>query len=149
MKIQRDKYSCGPVAIVNALRALGIKVPERRVRAHTASKKGQGTTEHGIRNALERLDFTTVEMTLDSSTELDFQHLYAQVSFGNPVLLHVDGDHWIAAIGVMGPLIIVFDSENIPENKSESGVYVYNARQLCSRWKRPRYGIIIQRNPTQ
>ncbi len=135
------------MAVLNALRALGVKATEKRVRAHTATVKGLGTSEHGIRNALERLGCNTEELSL-ADKDLAFETVHSNALEGVPSLLHVDQDHWVTVIGVIGNRVIVFDSENVPENRAEHGAHVYSARQLFRRWTKDRgtgklYGISV------
>lgn len=144
MKLQRSKVTCGPLAIVNAARALGIKLTERRVRAHTGTTKKDGTLEHGMKNALERLGLYGGEMDLMSDDSFDA--LYAAVQ-GCPVILCVDNlSHWVVAIGVAGPRIITFDSENTPENRAECGVDVWDSKGILDWWAHDKrcYGILVR-----
>lgn len=150
MKIQRDRFSCGVFAVLNALRALGVKVSEKQVRQHTATARGQGTTEHGIRNALERFGCYGDELHLADKAE-GFDVVHAHVLNGAPVLLYVDGDHWVTAVGACGDRLLIFDSENEPDNRAEHGVHVYDARKLARRWLKDRgarklYGIVARRD---
>jgi ABC-type bacteriocin/lantibiotic exporter with double-glycine peptidase domain len=149
MKLQRSRYTCGILAVVNAARALGVKVSERSVRAHSGTTKKDGTTEHGIKNALERLGFTPEDLRApkDEAHEALLHHLRE----GAAVILSVEeGRHWATAIGAIGVRIVTFDSWNAAWNRKECGVDVINAKQLL-RWWTPdrdglRYGIVVRRD---
>lgn len=149
MKLQRDLYSCGVFATLNALRAMGTKVTEKRVRAHTATVRGKGTTEHAIKNALERLRFSGQDIHFGNIEEA-FTFVQGLLLGGTPSLLYVDKDHWVAAVGVCGSNILVSDSENTKKNKAENGLHVYDVRKLAKRWLKCEdgtlYGIAIGRD---
>ncbi len=150
MKIQRDKYSCGVFATMNALRALGTKVTEKRVRAHTATVRGKGTTEHAIKNALERLGFAGQDLHY-SNIDDAFVSVRGLLLGGYSALLYVDKDHWVAAVGTCGTNILVFDSENVPQNRAECGVHVYDLKKLAKRWLKSEdgtlYGLAVSKEP--
>lgn len=147
MKLQRTPYSCGPVSIVNALRARGKKVSERVVRAHTGTTKKDGTTEHGIKNALERLGCTPQDFR--ASKTAAFNVLRSYVVDGCPVILSVEeGRHWVTAIGVVGKRVLIFDSWKSKSNLAENGVWVMDEKQLMKWWLPEEglekyYGIIV------
>lgn len=133
MKIQRTPYTCGPVSIVNALRVHGKKISERVVRAHTGTTKKDGTTEHGIMNALERLGCSP-EFFLETKA-MAFDVLHSHVTDGNPVILSVEeGRHWATAIGVVGDRVVVFDSWKAKWNLDENGVWVMDRKRLTKWW---------------
>ena len=129
MKLQKAAYTCGPFAILNAARAIGIRLTEAEIRKHTDTTPEEGTNEHGIKNALERLGFESESFQLkqDAAWEMLFQ--------GNPVILNVeDGRHWIAVIGTVGRRVITFDSWRAKWNQAESGVNSLSKRQLMHWW---------------
>ena len=151
MKLQHDSYSCGVVALQNALRCFGKKVSERRIRAHTATKEDVGTTEHGMMNAIIRVGFVGNEMK--PTEELSaWELLVERLEDGFPIVLSLDGGkHWATAIGSLGSdRIIVFDPNWTKENKSENGVCIMTKKMLFGRWRQDGdgafYGISVLRS---
>jgi ABC-type bacteriocin/lantibiotic exporter with double-glycine peptidase domain len=147
MKIQKDIHSCGVMAVLNATKALGLNITEAQVRAHTATVE-DGTTEFGIKNALERLGLFHEDLVSVKGEE--FLNVWAKVSDGAAVILSVeDYRHWVTVIGTIGDnRVLVFDPWNSKANQAESGVQVCNERQLKRWWKSSKgefYGIIVRR----
>lgn len=148
MKFQRDRYSCGVLAIVNGARALGVRLSERGVRAHTGTTK-DGTTQHGILNALERLGFSkSVEFSI-ADKDTAFLQVLTSVEAGEPVILSVEEDrHWVVVFGALGKRVLTFDSWNSQNNKAEAGVEVWSAHALRKWWTKQDgkyYGIVMRR----
>jgi ABC-type bacteriocin/lantibiotic exporter with double-glycine peptidase domain len=149
MKYQKDSFSCGAAAVVNALRCFGVRVPEKRVRAHSATTEKDGTNEHGIRNALERLGFAGDELRMGKEGAA-WTGLTESVEGGSPVILLFDRwQHWTVAAGILGKdRIVVVDSTRTKKNKEENGVHVYTRKQLFRRWHRyqgEHYGISVRK----
>lgn len=149
MKFQRSSHTCGPVAIVNACRAMGRKVTEREVRKHTGTTKREGTTEHGLKNAIERLGYEPHDLRNPKVSA--FATLHHFVSGGEPVILSVEeGRHWVTAVGVVGERVVVFDSWRAKWNMDEAGVWVLDEKQLMRWWipeedTKTYYGIIVSK----
>lgn len=148
MKIQRTAYKCGVYALMNALRAHGVKMSEKRIMAHTSTTRAEGTTEHGILNAIERLGFEHAEIKVEDQDEA-WAAVTDSVSEGNPVILSVDtADHWLTVIGTIGDCVVVFDSDSVdPANRKEHGTHVWTVEQLFKRWKMVNdsyYGISVK-----
>jgi hypothetical protein len=135
---------------MNALRAHGVKVSEKRIMAHTSTTRAEGTSEHGVLNGIERLNFWWDEIKVDDQEEA-WTALTESISEGNPVILCVDNaNHWITAIGQIGDSIVVFDSDSLDEaNRKEHGTHVWTAEQLFKRWKLVNdnfYGISVKKD---
>ena len=147
MRIQQDTHSCGVMAVLNATKALGLNISEAKVRAHTATIE-DGTSEHGVKNALERLGLDYSDFKCNKGEE--FMDVWASVGAGAAVILSVEEHkHWVTVIGINGDdRVIVFDSWNSKKNLIESGVEVCNERQLKRWWKSKTgefYAIVVRR----
>lgn len=143
MKLQKQPTTCGPYAILNGARALGVTLTEAQIRKHTDTTE-QGTTEHGIKNALERLGFES------ESFELPRDEAWAKLFEGHPVILAVEDDrHWVVTIGTLDKRVIVFDSWPAKWNAKEQGISVLSKIQLMNWWTATkdtlRYGIPMVR----
>lgn len=148
MRFQRTKYSCGPVAIVNAARVFGDKLTEKAVSAHTGTTKKDGTGAFGIHQGLERIGYKFTEHSFVSREEA-WSALHDSLTEGSPVILSADvHSHWVVAVGLVGERVILIDSEQVPRNKKENGVWVLTQGQLFKRWTKSQdtyYGISVQK----
>jgi ABC-type bacteriocin/lantibiotic exporter with double-glycine peptidase domain len=134
VKFQRDPYSCGVFAILNALRALGHNLSEKRIRAHTGTTKADGTAEHGIKQALERLSFDYEEVN-ETDFSMASERIVEAMEAGHAAILLVQsGQHWAAAIGSNGWHLVIFDSQRTKKNKAEQGVHVLGGKKLQKFW---------------
>jgi hypothetical protein len=111
VKLQDDKFSCGAVALYNALEAAGVDspaVPELRRLASTSPVKGTSTA--GICKALRNLSITHAKLKTKDEF-VAYSALLGCLSAGSPVLLAVDDDtHWVTAVGLLGSRVLVADS---------------------------------------
>lgn len=121
---------------MNALRALGVKVSEKRIMAHTSTTRADGTTEHGILNAIERLGYAWEEIKIEDPDEA-WSAVSDSITEGCPVILSVDNaNHWLTIIGIIGECVVVFDSDSVDAaNRKEHGTHVWTVEQLFKRWK--------------
>jgi ABC-type bacteriocin/lantibiotic exporter with double-glycine peptidase domain len=149
LKYQRFDGSCGANAIVNALRCLGRKVDEVKVRKLAGATEG-GCDEDGLTYALECLGYQTpAGRILDCDfwpTSWDW--LGHELWEGNPCILCIDRwQHWVVAVGMLGSKVILADGNNTKPNMSENGVHVLTARQLRNRWfsHGSYYGIAVKK----
>jgi ABC-type bacteriocin/lantibiotic exporter with double-glycine peptidase domain len=147
MRFQRDGHSCGVLAILNAAKAIGVRLSEREIRKHSGTTT-DGTTQHGILNALERLGLKGTEIKQTDKDEA-FASVIDAVDEGKAVILAVEEDqHWVAGIGTCGKRLVTFDSWNSKDNVAEAGVEVWDARTLRKWWTKVDgqfYGIIVER----
>jgi len=148
MRIQRTAFSCGPLAILNAASALGVRLTEREIRLHTGTTKKEGTNSFGMLSALERLGFE-FRQTNDHKHAAFHTLLESIVEGYVGVLCVEEGNHWIAAVGVVGSRIVTFDSWNSAKNKSECGIDVLDQKQLMRWWSHgpanEYYGILFRK----
>jgi ABC-type bacteriocin/lantibiotic exporter with double-glycine peptidase domain len=144
--VRYQRYSCGPAAIVNALRVLGRRVPERRIRPLCGTTEEHGTDEDGIKSCLTELGYSHHEF-LTPSRKDGIIRLSGSLNEG-PVIICVDSwQHWVVVIGRIGDRFILIDSTNTVRNKAENGVAVMGRRDLMKRWKHKEenavYGILV------
>ena len=140
MKYQTTPYSCGAAAVVNALRCLGKKVPERVIQKISFTSEKNGTDEHGIIAALRSLGFDG--SPFNGSFDDAFAELESELGEGYPVILCTwDMQHWVTAIGKLGKYpgngtkIVIFDPSRSKSNKGENGVKILTRKQLKKSWK--------------
>ncbi len=135
MRLQ-TKAGCAPASIVNALEAIGIHRAERVVRVDCGTTTAKGTTQHGIKQALERAEVGYQEINeagVTAAVQALFEHV---TSVGSAILCTEGGDHWEAAIGVTAESdrIIIFNSDRHPSNRAKNGVHLLTRRQLANYW---------------
>lgn len=147
MKYQEKSHTCGLASIVNGMRCKGIRTTENKINRWAKTTKG-GTDEKGMQEALSRLGCVLNVINGTSGSEC-WAELYDYLLKGCPVILCVDqSTHWVVAGGLIGDLVIVFDSGTNASNMRENGVAIKNKKQLLSKWRdrsRKYYGIVIVR----
>jgi ABC-type bacteriocin/lantibiotic exporter with double-glycine peptidase domain len=113
VQLQSDKFSCGAFAIANALEAIGHCVDTRAVAELALTHPVRGTSERGVRRALDLLGYRTYPISAvgpGAATQAAIA-LRGALAIGHPVLLVVDrGEHWVAAVGILGRRFLVVDS---------------------------------------
>ena len=129
-------WSCGPASIVNAARAIGVRVSEGRIR------KLAGTTEDGTDESEMIQAARGIGLTATSHSSKDqaaaWAFVKANVLEGRPCCLCIDQwTHWVAVIAVVGDRVILADSANTKKNKSENGIISLSRTDLCKRWRAP------------
>lgn len=131
MRFQDLPFSCGASAIVNALRALGRRVPERTVRALAGTTPEEGTNEQGMCYAIRELGFTATKFETQNSAQA-----WAMACSNQPFIITTQlSQHWITIIGVANGKMIVIDPSNAVANKSENGIHVWSKREFLRKWK--------------
>jgi len=147
MKLQDDNYSCGPCAIHNALKALGRDIPVDEIEDLAGTTQRDGTDEWDIKAALNALGFDAEVIDVDDDDRFWFQILLAvggDDGHADPVIINTDSEeHWVAAVGMFGERLIVFDSDNTRENWSESGVHVLDKEELFEMAGTARYALRV------
>lgn len=149
MKFQKDSYSCGVYAVMNAAKCFGIDLKRRDITKYSKTTRENGTSEKGILKALDGNGMVGEDFTFDKSEAQDAFELLDEVLAGpcvNPVILSVDNDnHWCTLIGKIGNKYILFDSDRSKYNKEENGIHVISQSELDNYWKsqRSKYYCII------
>jgi hypothetical protein len=149
MRFQGGPQFCSSAAVVNALRCYGVKVREDIVATHAGTTAKHGASEHGIKQALERLDFSWTEILERKYSDAE-ENLFEFLNRGVPVILLVEaGEHWVTSIGVLGKRVVIFDGQNYAFNRKENGCHVYSRGEQLRRYWEPfegkRYGIAVGR----
>lgn len=137
MRYQQLTYSCGAGAIVNALRALGVRVDERKVRT-LAGTTCDGTDETGVIHALRALGHSASEFTGKSRNHA-WRWLHGALLQGSAVIISVDlWQHWVTCIGLLGDRVILIDPAKVQSNMKENGIHVLSKERLIARWRSSR-----------
>jgi ABC-type bacteriocin/lantibiotic exporter with double-glycine peptidase domain len=136
MKYQKDSYSCGAAAVVNALRCFGRKVSEMKVRGFSDTSS-EGTSEAGIVQALKGLGFDGTPFdTPDADKAIKILHDCSKR--GEPVIICVQNlQHWVTVIGVLDQSrrYIISDPAKTVRNMAENGVHVVSEKEIRKTWQ--------------
>lgn len=136
MRFQSENYSCGAAAVVNALRCLGVKVPERRVSSVARTSEENGTDENGVMDAAR--EFGAAAAKFENVSQKDaWRWLKSSLLEGKPVILCIDNwQHWVTAVGLLGDgSVVIVDSANTVSNMSENGTHVMKRATFMKKWK--------------
>lgn len=134
MRYQRNPYSCGAAAVVNALRCYGRRVPEVRIQAAGGTTPEEGTGEQGIMTALRAHGCGAANFETRSVTEA-MSYLEGSMEEGVPVIICTQQlQHWVTVIGMVGTRFVVVDPSNSRRNRSENGVHVLPRFVLRRSW---------------
>lgn len=154
VRFQREDFDCGPAALVNVMRALGVRI-SGQLAQELAETTRDGTDEFGLQRALKRLGYEFEEVnTLDSGEAWDW--LCRQVREGRGSLLCVENyTHWATVVGGLGDerIIYVDSQDGVESNRRENGVRSLTRRGLTRIWgsrgrgKRRRYYAISVVSP--
>lgn len=158
MRVQDDDWSCGLVAIQNALEVLQGRVSRRALLQACAANEDDGTPEDEIVRALLSLKFEVDVFESDVPAEAG-RWVATSLAAGRPILVCVDRwSHWVTLIGVCGRRVLGFDPAGWSGWRAPAdGFFVLRPADLRRRWeaaKRVRgrarrfYGIAIAA-PTQ
>jgi ABC-type bacteriocin/lantibiotic exporter with double-glycine peptidase domain len=124
MKYQTRSYTCGPAAIVNALRLFGVEVAEAHV-SKLANTTVDGTNVRRMKKALRALG------CVNPSTVKTITKMASMVKNGIPVIYHIDEElHWVVVCGCLGESFIAFDSQRSVSNTAENGVRILRPESI-------------------
>lgn len=128
-KLQDSPANCGALALVNAFDALGEKLGVRAAETLADTSPVKGTQETGLKKALKKLEKHPMEIHNKDAFRA-WTLLQGFLRQGFPVLLLVDdGEHWVVAIGTLGPeRVLVVDSADGAVVQSR------DYEQLMARW---------------
>lgn len=110
MRAQDSQFNCGPVALHNALLALGIKRSIKECERLTGVTATSGTDVESLLAAASAIRgvHTMVVNAYDAQSAIAI--LRDALRRGRPALLSVDQEeHYVAAVGLLGDRILVAD----------------------------------------
>lgn len=151
MRYQARPWSCGPAALVNAFRAIGLKYSESRLRSIAGSSQEHGTDEKQLIMTIRMIGMSVVEHS-GSDKNAAWAFIRSSIMDGRPCLICIDRwQHWVSIIGMIGNRVIVCDSSNSARNISENGIRSLSRSQLLKSWACPGedlpfYGMSIGKN---
>lgn len=146
MILQSDAFRCGPIACSNAIYAItGKRTAPKAIARHAGTTPEDGTTHWGLMQAVSRLGFKHEELSAAFPVAVEALREWLEGG-GSAVLLTESGNHWEAAVGVLGKRILVFNST---PPSGWSGLMSLSKAQLRHYWTSGgtdgRYGLLISR----
>lgn len=142
MRLQDNQANCGPYALKNALAAIGIERTAAELEAACKTSATRGTSTANLVRAIAKIDGLYPVKVLEAKRDVALLRLRFALLQGRPVLLswcsERPGDHWVAAIGMIGERYLVADAAD-PEL-----VLSYSVEELEEHWRDSKYeGVIL------
>lgn len=139
MRMQSTEASCGPTAMVNALRALGLKRETEECEKLCRCSATMGTSTPNLMAALRSIPGLDVNRIYERKPTSALWHLNGCLSLGRPVILCVDASsHWVAAVGQLG-VGTLGTRYAVADSADMELVLFYDFKELMDRWKGPNY----------
>ena len=142
MRLQDNQANCGPAAMKNALQALGIERTLPELEAACKTSATNGTPTNNIIRAAKKIEGCKPIKILETRAGVALIQLRFALQSGRPVLLSwcssTPGDHWVAAVGLLGERYLVADAAD-----SEL-VLSLTVEELEGKWRDNKYeGVIL------
>jgi ABC-type bacteriocin/lantibiotic exporter with double-glycine peptidase domain len=136
VRYQQRAWSCGPAALVNAARSIGVRISEGRARK-LAGTTEDGTDEDELIQAARGIGLTaTPHHSKDQAAAWAF--IRSNVLGGHPCLICIDQwTHWVTVVGIIGDRILLADPANTKKNAGENGLHSLSRTDLYKRWRCP------------
>ena len=135
MRFQSRKYSCGAVAIVNALKSFKKNVSEKKVMKFAGTTKKDGTSIGGIKQALNHYGFMVEEHASKTWGEA-ISFIAPHLDMIGPIIIDcMNGSHWVTVVAKTGNCsYVVIDGNKTKKNKLENGVRIMTESELLDFW---------------
>jgi hypothetical protein len=134
---QKREGWCGPAALQEALRVLGVRVGQAKLAKVIGACPEEGSDEHDILQALTKLGCQFSEFSTNRRN--DARDWLTNWAYTTPLLLCVDDwDHWVLVAGGCGPRLFLFDSADSPWNKAQNGPWPLLPTTILKRWRAAR-----------
>lgn len=106
---QRNKWSCGPMALRHCLLAYGVDVPVQKLVFYSGATR-DGSDEFKLKRAARRLKFT-LEFQNHRAAKTAKEAIMSQLEMGRPLLVCINNwEHWIAVLHHSRRGFLIFDS---------------------------------------
>lgn len=111
MRGQDSQANCGPYALLNACRALGIQRTADELETLCGTTMTAGTTTNGLLRGAAKVEGLAPGLLRERRRDVALMRLHAAVSRGRPVILSWhQGEHWVAVVGLLGDRYLVADA---------------------------------------
>ena len=130
-QIQPNSYSCGTLAVMSAITALGGDADYDTVYSNVGTTSRDGTSEDGIMDGLPFLGYIGKEY-VGKNPDSAWRYVIRNCKT-HPIIACVDQfAHWIVFTGMIGRRVIAIDS--YPRGQASGGL-VYDKKELLERWR--------------
>lgn len=136
MKPQEKNYSCGAAAARACLYILGHTVSEAKIR-QLAKTTVSGTTADGLISVFEHFGYQAMDYEIKPYNHA-WNWLKSALKRGKLAILSTyNGEHWVAAIGILGNQIIIFDPDSTTPQRVKQYSYleIYNYTNCNKKWQ--------------
>jgi ABC-type bacteriocin/lantibiotic exporter with double-glycine peptidase domain len=114
MREQTSRASCGPFALLNALKAIGIERTPEELETLCKTSMTDGTDTPNMVKGAAKIDGCTPIRIKERRRDVALLRLRFALTSGRPVVLSwCEGSHWVAAIGVLGERYLICDSDDL------------------------------------
>lgn len=140
--MQDSQANCGPFALKNALTAIGIDRSAEELEKACGTTATNGTPTKGIIRAASKIEGCIPVLLREKRTDIALMRLAEALRRGRPVVISwctdTPGDHWVAAVGVLGDRYLIADSGDTELVRS------FAVDELEMRWRDKSYeGVIL------
>jgi ABC-type bacteriocin/lantibiotic exporter with double-glycine peptidase domain len=109
MRMQDTAANCGPASLSNALQAIGITRTQAECEELCKTSGTDGTSIRGFQTALKSLGLHRKPIN-ERRWDVSLLLLLSYLHDGHAAVLSVDGgEHWVAAVGVIGDRVLIAD----------------------------------------
>lgn len=142
MRMQDCEANCGPYALKNALAALGIERTAGEMEAACKTSATKGTPLRNIFRAAEQIEGCTPMRIREKRRDVAMLKLRSALLDGHAVVIswctNEPGDHWVAAVGLLGGRYLIADAADLELILSRS------AAEVAEKWFAGSYeGVIL------
>ncbi len=111
MRGQDSSYNCGPYALLNALRALGVQRTASELESACKTTMTLGTSTTKLVKAVNQIDGCMAVRFSERRRDVALLKLRCAIADGRPVILSWQGaTHWVAVVGMLGARYLVADA---------------------------------------
>lgn len=111
MRGQDSQANCGPYALLNALRALGIQRTAEELESACGTTMTKGTSTAKLFKAANKIEGCSCVRINERRRDVALLKLQHALQNGRPVVIAwADGSHWVCAIGMLGPRYLIADA---------------------------------------
>lgn len=133
MRMQDSAANCGPTALHNALLAIGVVRSVQELEVLCSTSATNGTPVRSLKRALSKIEGVTAVEIKERRRDVAALKLRHSIHSGRPVILlwtsASPGDHWVAAIGLLGDKYLICDSADLEL------VISLGIESVCTRWE--------------
>lgn len=145
MRMQDNAANCGPSALHNALLSLGIRRSVIELETLCGTSATNGTPVRSLKRAMHKIEGCNPVEIKERRSDVALLKLRFALQSGRPIILlwtaNDPGDHWVAAVGLLGERVLICDSADLEL------VVALDIDEVCRKWFQVddalHYGVIL------